>query len=262
MATQQSETVFLHIDNRVAHVTLNRPQAINAMDVTMLNELVQTLKEVASNDEVSIVILSGSGRGFSAGGDIKTMLSSTDESAFGPVMDTISELMTTLYTMPKLVISAIHGPAAGLGLSFALAADYIIADRHSILAMNFIGIALIPDGGGHFFLQRRLGEAKAKQVIWEGKQMSPEEALSIGLIDEVADDDLQGAVLQKVGKWLKKPVKAMVQTKTIFNQVHLPELKTILELEKQGQQEMRNTEDHQEGVRAFLEKRKPTFVGK
>ncbi|MFT4417058.1 enoyl-CoA hydratase [Fredinandcohnia humi] len=262
MSTQQAETVFLHINERVAHLTLNRPQALNAMDVAMLNELVHKLKEIASNEDVDVLVLSGSGRGFSSGGDIKTMLSSTDESGFGPVMDTISELMTTLYSMPKLVISAIHGPAAGLGLSFALSADYIIADRQSVLAMNFIGIGLIPDGGGHFFMERRLGEFKAKQAIWEGKQMSAEEALAIGLIDEVAGEDLQGTVLNKVGAWLKKPVKAMIQTKSIYSELHLPELKKVLELEKRGQQVMRHTEDHQEGIRAFIEKRKPIFMGK
>ncbi|MCH1627102.1 enoyl-CoA hydratase [Fredinandcohnia quinoae] len=257
-----TETVFLHMDNRIAHLTLNRPQVLNAMDVDMLKELVQKLKEVAVNDEIDILILSGSGRGFSAGGDIKSMLSSSDESAFSPIMETISEMMTTLYTMPKLVISAIHGPAAGLGLSFALAADYIIADTHSVLAMNFIGIGLIPDGGGHFFMQKRLGESKAKQVIWDGKQMSADEALTLGLIDEVVREDLQGAVLKKVSNWLKKPVKAMVQTKLILAQSSLPELEKILELEKQGQQAMRRTADHQEGISAFLEKRQPNYVGR
>ncbi|MCA1030866.1 enoyl-CoA hydratase [Bacillus timonensis] len=256
------EIVKLEVSNRVATLTLNRPEVLNAMDVPMLKELVRTLKEVAENDDVSILVISGSGRGFSAGGDIKSMLSSEDESAFGPIMDTIAEMMVTLYTMPKLVISAIHGPAAGLGLSFALAADYIMAEKQSVVAMNFIGIGLIPDGGGHFFLERRLGESKAKQVIWEGKSLRVDEATQLGLIDQVVEGDLREAVKNKVSEWLNKPVKAMIQSKQILSNLHTPTLLKTLELEKEGQQAMRQTADHQEGIQAFLEKRRPTFLGK
>ncbi|WP_449539294.1 enoyl-CoA hydratase [Ferdinandcohnia sp. Marseille-Q9671] len=262
MTTEQVEKVFLHIDGRVAHLTLNRPQVLNSMDIDMLKGILHNLKEVASNDEVDILVLSGSGSAFSAGGDIKTMLRSTDDSAFSPVMDLISEIIKTLYTLPKLVISAIHGAAAGLGLSLALGADYIVVDRTSRVAMNFIGIGLIPDGGAHFFLEKRLGEAKAKHIIWEGKPLSPGDAHTIGLVDEVAEEDLQSAVLHKVKKWQKKPVRAMIQSKFIYNQMHLAELEKVLELEKIGQQAMRNTKDHREGINAFIEKRKPIFVGK
>ncbi|MDR4887218.1 enoyl-CoA hydratase [Fredinandcohnia sp. QZ13] len=261
MTTEQVEKVFLHMEERVAYLTLNRPDSLNSMDFDMLNEILHSLKAVAANDEVDILVLAGSGRAFSAGGDIKTMLSSTDDHAFEHVMGLISEIMKTLYLLPKLVISAIHGPAAGLGLSFALGADYVIADRLSSIAMNFIRIGLIPDGGAHFFLEKRLGEAKAKHVIWEGKQLSPGEALHIGLIDEVAEEELQTAVLHKLKKWKKRPILAMIQTKSIYNQMHLQELERILELEKQGQQAMRNTKDHREGIQAFLEKRKPMFTG-
>ncbi|MEH7238379.1 enoyl-CoA hydratase [Bacillus sp. JJ1562] len=261
MTTEQVEKVFLHIEERVAYLTLNRPNALNSMDFDMLNEILHSLKAIAANDEVDILVLAGSGRAFSAGGDIKTMLSSTDDSVFEHVMELISEITKTLYLLPKLVISAIHGPAAGLGLSFALGADYIIADRLSNIAMNFIRIGLIPDGGAHFFLEKRLGEAKAKHVIWEGKQLSPGEALHIGLIDEVAEEELQTAVIHKIKKWKKRPILAMIQTKSLYNQMHLPELEKILELEKQGQKAMRKTKDHGEGIQAFLEKRKPIFTG-
>lgn len=260
--TTQIAPVQLTIDGRVATLTLNRPEVLNAMDVPMLREIVERLKEVESNDAVDVLVLTGSGRGFSAGGDIKSMLSSTDESAFLPVMETISQMMITLYSLPKLVISAIHGPAAGLGLSFALAADYIIAEKQSKLAMNFIGIGLIPDGGGHFFLERRLGETKTKQVIWEGKTMGAEEAFSLGLVDQLVEVELQTAVSEKINEWLHKPVKAMVKTKAILADANKQKLLNVLELEKYGQQVMRSTKDHLEGVQAFLEKRRPNFTGK
>ncbi|QOR67400.1 enoyl-CoA hydratase [Cytobacillus suaedae] len=260
--TIQTAPVLLNVEGRVATLVLNRPEVLNAMDVPMLGEIVEKLKGLATNDSVDVLVLTGSGRGFSAGGDIKSMLSSTDESAFLPVMETISEMMVTLYSLPKLVISAIHGPAAGLGLSFALAADYIIAEKQSKVAMNFIGIGLIPDGGGHFFLERRLGETKTKQVIWEGKSMGAEEAYALGLVDQIVDGDLQTAVTDKVNEWLHKPVKAMIKTKKILSDAGKQNLLNVLELEKYGQQEMRRTKDHHEGVQAFLEKRRPNFIGK
>ncbi|WP_174730561.1 enoyl-CoA hydratase [Mesobacillus harenae] len=257
----ETNTVNLSINGRVAVLEMNRPEAMNALDLEMIKSLVYKLKEIGSSDDVDIVVLKGAGRAFCAGGDIKTMLSGTDENGFYSVMDSISELAVTLYSMPKITISAVSGAAAGLGLSLALASDYIIAEKSSKLAMNFIGIGLIPDGGGHFFLETRLGEARTKQVIWEGKTMSGEEALAIGMIDETAED-LTAAVSERVDNWLNKPVQAMIKTKKILADKNRPGLLRVLELEKIGQFKMRQTEDHQEGIRAFLEKRSPKFIGK
>jgi 2-(1,2-epoxy-1,2-dihydrophenyl)acetyl-CoA isomerase len=262
MINSVTDKVNVSVNGRVATIEMNRPDALNAMDLELIKGLVCKLKEISESDEIDIVVLTGKGRAFSAGGDIKTMLSNMNENDFFPVMDCISELIITLYSIPKLTISAVSGAAAGLGFSLALATDYIIADKTSKLAMNFIGIGLIPDGGAHFFLEKRLGETKAKQVIWDGKMMGPDEALELGLIQEVAGGVLQETVDERIADWLRRPVQAMIKTKKILADMNRPQLLKILELEKQSQQKMRETIDHKEGIKAFIEKRQPNFIGK
>lgn len=257
-----TDKVNLQVNGRVATIELNRPEALNAMDMDVIKGLVCKLKEISESDEIDILVIRGKGKAFSAGGDIKTMLSNMNEADFFPVMDYISELIITLYSLPKLTISAVSGAAAGLGFSLALATDYIIADETSKLAMNFIGIGLIPDGGAHFFLEKRLGETMAKQVIWDGKMLSADEAYKMGLIQEVAEGSLQETLEERVQDWLSRPVQAMIKTKKIMAEKNRPQLLKVLELEKYGQQKMRETLDHREGIRAFLEKRKPKFKGK
>ncbi|MEC1722359.1 enoyl-CoA hydratase [Schinkia azotoformans] len=256
-----SQFVVLSVEGSIATLQLNRPECMNALNVDMLNELLEKLKEVASSD-ASILIISGNGNAFSAGGDIKALLKDTNEETFEKVMDTINEVIMTLYALPKLVISAINGPAAGLGFSFALAGDYVIAEKDAKIAMNFINIGLIPDGGGHFFLKQRLGDHKAMQVIWEGKIYYPYEAHRIGLIDEVSEIPAIDAAYSKANEWLQKPIEAMIKSKKIISDSSRHYLLEILRMEKIGQMRMRETVDHQEGINAFLEKRTPVFTGR
>jgi 2-(1,2-epoxy-1,2-dihydrophenyl)acetyl-CoA isomerase len=258
----ETDKVIIKVNNRVATVEINRPENLNALDMQMLKALVYRLKEISESDEIDIVVLTGNGRAFSSGGDINWLNSQRTENEFTAFMDSINELSMTLYGMPKLTICAISGAAAGLGLSLALATDYIIADNSSKFAMNFIGIGLIPDGGGHFFLEKRIGETKAKQLIWEGKKYGAEEALQIGLIQEIAESGLQEALDTLITDWLSRPTQAMIRTKKILAEKNRPQLLKVLELEKYGQFKMRETLDHQEGIQAFLEKRKPKFNGK
>jgi 2-(1,2-epoxy-1,2-dihydrophenyl)acetyl-CoA isomerase len=257
----KEDKVLVDVTGRVATVQLNRPESLNSLNLELIKELTAKLKEISITDDIDIVVLTGSERAFSSGGDIKMMLEETNESDFYHVMDHINELIMTLYSLPKLSISAISGSAAGLGFSIALATDYILADENSKLAMNFIGIGLVPDGGAHFFLEKKIGEDQAKQLIWEGKVMSANEAWQKGLIHEIAAD-YKDALNQKLGEYLKKPVQAMIKTKKIMVEKNRPQLLKILELEKHGQYKMRQTEDHQEGIRSFIEKRKPQFKGK
>lgn len=256
------KSVNVQKDGSVAIVSLNRPEVLNALNKEMMQELNKELKILSLDDEVKIIILKGNGGAFCSGGDIKSMFNLGKEKDFYAIMDSINELVMCLYTMPKLTIAAVHGAAAGLGFSLALATDCIIAEKDSKVAMNFIGIGLIPDGGGHFFLERRLGELNTMKLIWDGEVLMAPRAYEMGLIDIVAEEGLEEAVNTKVAEWKQKPMQAMIRTKKILAETKRPQLLKILELEKGSQLIMRQTEDHQEGIKAFVEKRKPAFKGK
>ncbi|MED1202419.1 enoyl-CoA hydratase [Heyndrickxia acidicola] len=254
------ETIEIDIQKETAYISLNRPKSLNALNSTLIRELLDGLKSISINPNVKIVVLKGNGSAFSSGGDIKEMLQMSGEDLFKSFMDHINDLVTTLYGMPKITIAAISGAAAGLGLSIALACDHIVAEKDSKIAMNFIGIGLVPDGGGHFLLERRIGQEKAKKLIWEGKVLSGEEAINLEIIDSVTDDiHSELGVLLKV--WKAKPLLAMIKTKKIYTELNRPKFLKSLELEKAAQWKMRQTKDHSEGIQAFVEKRKPEFHG-
>lgn len=256
------QTIQLVVENRKAVVTLNRPEAMNAMNFQMLEELADCFEQLHNEQGVQVVVVKGEGRVFSAGGDVKMMVSSNDFNDFGNIMGSITRLVKAFYTLPMVTVSQIHGAAAGLGLSLALASDIVVAEEQSKIAMNFIGIGLVPDGGGHFFMKERLGTVKAKQAIWEGRVMNGEEAQQLGLVDyNVPAGTAAATVDQVVGKILASPVLAMIETKKILHATRLPELEQILAAEEQGQVRMRQTKDHLEGIQAFVAKRAPEFTG-
>lgn len=256
--TVELKVVELVLQERIATISFNRPDALNALNEEVLEQFIQCLK-VVEESEADFLIVKGNGKVFSAGGDINMMMSPSQSKRFEQVMDLINEAVLTLYSLPQMTISVLHGAAAGLGLSIALASDYIIAERHTKIAMNFIGIALIPDGGGHFLLEKRIGAHRAKQLIWEGKTLKAEEAHQFGIIDEIKEGDLAKYVEDYLSYWLKKPSRALKETKRIYVETSVSQLKQVLALEKRSQFAMSQSSDHKEGVRAFLEKRAPVF---
>ena len=187
------QTLKVAFTDRTAVLTLNRPEAMNAMDFTMMRELADFFEALHQESDIQLLVVKGEGRVFSAGGDVKAMLQSGDPNDFGDIMGDISRLVRAYYTLPMITIAQVHGAAAGLGLSLALGSDVILAEQSSKIAMNFIGIGLVPDGGGHFFMKERLGTVKAKQLIWEGRVMNGDEAKEIEEV-KLTKDDLRQVV--------------------------------------------------------------------
>ena len=263
MAVILYTTVELKKEGRLARLTLNRPASMNAMDGLMMKELADVFESLKKDVTVQVLLINGAGRAFSAGGDIKAMLDPDNPMEIGDIMGDVSRLAQALYTLPQISIAVVHGAAAGLGLSVVLGCDYIIAEEDAKIAMNFIGIGLVPDGAGHFFLKERVGVPKAKNLIWSGQVLNGQVAHSQGLIDEVVAEGKAAEHGEAMAnKLLASPIAAMIATKKILHEQKTKELERVLEMESEAQQAMRNTEDHLEGIQAFVEKRKPVFKGK
>lgn len=255
------ETITIERNGRLAIVSLNRPKSMNAMDDVMLRELANCFEALHNDSTIQVLILKGEGKVFSAGGDIKAMVAGSFDIA--KIMVDVERMVKAFYSLPMVTIAAVHGAAAGLGFSLALATDIIIAEEESKLAMNFIGIGLVPDGAGHFFMKERLGVPKAQQMIWAGEVLDGVTAEKIGLVDEVVPN---GSAVEQAGqlaqRLLHSPLLSMIETKKILHTQKLAELNSILEMESVAQTKMRSTSDHLEGIKAFVEKRKPNFEGK
>ncbi len=257
------ETLELTKQGRTGYLKLNRPQAMNAMSGTMMKELADCFEALHHDSTLQVLVIHGEGKAFSAGGDIKEMMDPANPMDIDSVMVDVSRLAKALYTLPQVTIAAIHGASAGLAFSMALACDHIIAEENSKLAMNFIGIGLVPDGGGHFFLKERVGTAKAQHMIWAGQVLKAHDALAKGIIDEVtAEGRSMEYANDYVEQTLASPVKAKLATKHILHHLKVAELEQVLELEASAQSTMRKSTDHLEGIQAFVEKRKPQFQGK
>ncbi|TWT24275.1 enoyl-CoA hydratase [Planomicrobium sp. CPCC 101110] len=257
------ETIRLAKDGRIGHLIMDRPKSMNAMNGLMMKEMADCFESLLQESTVQVLVIRGEGRAFSAGGDIKEMMDPDHPMDIDAVMKDVSRLAKALYMLPQITIAAIHGASAGLGFSMALACDHIIAEESSKLAMNFIGIGLVPDGGGHFFLKERVGVPKAKQIIWAGQTLKAHDAMAKGLVDEVT---AEGRALEHAKAYaqeaLASPLRAKLASKHALHQLKIGELEKMLEMEAAAQSAMRKSEDHLEGIKAFVEKRKPEFTGK
>ena len=254
-----SDTVLTSRDGAVLTITLNRPDKLNAFVAEMHGDLRSALGE-AEKPGVRAVVITGAGRGFCVGQDL---------AEFSDIPD-IAEALRGSYhpnvrairALEKPVIAAINGPAAGAGLSLACACDLRIASDAAMLVPGFIGIGLVPDAGGAYFLGRLLGTARAFELMASGRRLSAQEALEWGLVSEVVEADRFGErVAEVAAEWAAKPTRGVALTKRLFETAQRAMLDETLELEGELQAEATRTADFREGVAAFLDKREPDFSG-
>ncbi|MGC8556025.1 MAG: enoyl-CoA hydratase/isomerase family protein [Conexivisphaera sp.] len=249
----------------VAWITLNNPERYNALEKSMRAELKAALEDAWRDDSVRAVVIRGSGKAFSAGGDIKAMLEWTPTVAMRELKElgTAFVIERIIRDMPKPVIAMVHGYCLGGGFELAMACDLVVASSDAKFGSPEIGIGLIPGSGGTQMLPRHVGEKKAKELIFTGDQISAEEAARLGLVNRVVPPDgLQGAVEELLAKLKSKSPVALAAAKEAINASLELGLTQGIRYEAQVFSQLFSTEDQKEGARAFLEKRKPEWRGR
>ncbi len=246
----------------IATVQLNRPDKLNALSAGMYHELADTFAELNTDDAVRVVVLSGAGRAFCAGGDVGTM-GGYDVVSGRKRSKSHQRMILNLHHLEKPVIAAVRGPAAGIGASLALACDLIVASETAYLLMAFKNVGIPPDGGAIYFLTQHLGIARAKDIVYSARKLPAAEARDLGLIMKVVPDDaLETEVLILAREIADSATYALTLAKRMFQYMYVPTLEQLLELEVLAIGGARMTHDHVEGAAAFREKRKPQFTGK
>jgi 2-(1,2-epoxy-1,2-dihydrophenyl)acetyl-CoA isomerase len=262
------ETVNVERRGGAAIIELNRPEVMNAWNRQFGYDLRAAIEEVAADDEVRAVCITGAGRGFSSGADLKDMGNNDDRTPEGhpDVRTTLTEryhpIITGIRTMPKPVVAAVNGPAVGIGLSLALAADIVIAKESAYFLLAFVNIGLVPDGGSSLFVPERVGFTRAIEMAMLGERIHAPQALEWGLINRVvADDEFQAEVDALVDRLANGPTRSYAGTKRQLNAWLYDRMDAQLELEADIQQEMAASGDFVEGVMAFVQKRSAEFRG-
>ena len=247
-------------DGAVLTITLNRPDKLNAFDASMHAGLRAALEE-AAQAEVRAVVITGAGRGFCVGQDLGEFSQVGDIGA--ALRERYHPNIRAIRALEKPVLAAVNGVAAGAGLSLACACDVRIASEAATFVPGFIGIGLVPDAGGAYFLGRLLGTARAFELMASGRRLSAAEALDRGLVSEVVPEaEFAARAAEAAARWAAGPTRGIALTKRLFDEAERASLDETLALEAELQAEATRTEDFREGVTAFLEKRAAEFRGR
>jgi 2-(1,2-epoxy-1,2-dihydrophenyl)acetyl-CoA isomerase len=247
----------------IATITLNRPDVYNALNDEITYELQDAFKAVAKDEHVRVVVLTGEGKAFCSGQDLKASAGQEKRSFLDSLHKRYNPIIRAMKNLPKPIVCRLNGVAAGAGCSLALACDIIVASEEATLIEVFINIGLVPDSGSSFFLPRLVGTARAFEMCSMGSRIKATDAAAIGMVNKVVPHTgLDQAVADYANYYSGAPTKAIGILKKMLNKSATATLDDMLDYEAYCQEIAGNTEDHKEGVKAFAEKRKPVFKGK
>ena len=257
-------TVIYSVEAGIANITLNRPDVFNSFNEELSAEFIDALKKAGKDEAVRVVVISGAGKAFCSGQDLKDVKGQAgNRSLSDSVLRRYNPMILTIREMAKPIICKLNGVAAGAGASLALACDIIVAGETASLIEVFSNVGLVPDSGSSFFLPRLVGYNKAFELITLASKVSAKEAMDLGIIYKVvAPEELNNATSELAQRYATGPTKAYALAKKMLNKAYTAGLGDMLQYEAYCQELAGKSEDHQEGVLAFVEKRKPQFKGK
>ena len=266
-AQASSQSVLLEsLDSGVLSLTLNRPERMNAFNAALQEALGRAFQRAATDDECRVVLVTGAGKGFCAGADLtdRAITPGGERPDLGESLDKrYNPLIRAMRSLPKPIVCAVNGAAAGAGANFALACDVVVAAKSARFLQAFARIGLVPDAGGTWILPRLVGDARARALMMLADPIDAEQAAAWGLIYRAVDDDqLMGAAHEIAERFAAGPTRAYGLMKRAFLASSVNSLDAQLDLERDLQREAGKGDDFLEGVKAFLEKRPPNFMGR
>lgn len=251
------------VDNGVATITLNRPEVYNALNDEITFEFQDALKATAKDEKVRVIVITGEGKAFCSGQDLKAASGDQKRSFLQSLNKRYNPIISAMRSLPKPIVCRLNGVAAGAGCSLALACDIIVASEDATLIEVFINIGLVPDSGSSYFLPRLVGMAKAFEMCSMGSRVKASEAAAIGLVNKcVPADQLDATVKTYTDYFATAPTRSIGLIKKMLSKSATSTLEQMLEYEAYCQEIAGSSHDYKEGVSAFLEKRKPDFTGK